>query len=267
MKNATDAADDMRRPSSESTTAASEAHHQGAARHRRRRRSREVAPLRTHHDTWRHASVPTLRRHGRPDLRPRCRRPLPRGSTARDLQRARDHQRVRRPSTSSLEVAQHLGERRCRCVAMASTDGCAAAWTPSTPARRSPCRSGERTKGRIFNLLGEPVDDGGPRRQERDRVADPPRSAPLRRAGGHLRGLRDGHQGRRPARPVRQGRQDRPVRRRRRRQDRAHQELIHNIAQRARRLLRVLRRGRAHPRGQRPLARDDERVKLRRRAA
>ena len=65
------------------------------------------------------------------------------------------------------------------------------------------------------------------------------------------------HQGRRPARALCQGRQDRPVRRRRRRQDRDHPGADQQHRQGARRLFGVRRRRRAHPRGQRPLPRDD----------
>ena len=57
--------------------------------------------------------------------------------------------------------------------------------------------------------------------------------------------------------PLPQGRQDRPVRRRRRGQDRPHHGADQQRRQEARRLLRLRRRGRAHPRGQRPLARDE----------
>ena len=65
------------------------------------------------------------------------------------------------------------------------------------------------------------------------------------------------HQGHRPAGALRQGRQDRPVRRRRRRQDRDHHGADQQRRQGARRRVGVRRRRRAHPRGQRPLSRDD----------
>ena len=65
------------------------------------------------------------------------------------------------------------------------------------------------------------------------------------------------HQGDRPALPLHQGRQDRPVRRRRRRQDRDHAGADQQHRQGLRRLLGAGRRRRAHPRGQRPLSRDD----------
>ena len=60
------------------------------------------------------------------------------------------------------EVQQHLGGGRVRCVALGSTDGlmrgeeCVDTGGPvSVPV-------GEGTLGRVFNLLGEPVDGRGP---------------------------------------------------------------------------------------------------------
>ncbi|MFP6692327.1 MAG: F0F1 ATP synthase subunit beta [Pirellulales bacterium] len=60
------------------------------------------------------------------------------------------------------EVQQHLGGGRVRCVALGSTDGlmrgeeCVDTGAPvSVPV-------GEQTLGRVFNLIGEPVDGRGP---------------------------------------------------------------------------------------------------------
>jgi F-type H+-transporting ATPase subunit beta len=60
------------------------------------------------------------------------------------------------------EVAKHLGGGRVRCVALGSTDGlmrgqdCVDTGAPVT------VPVGEDTLGRVFNLLGEPVDGRGP---------------------------------------------------------------------------------------------------------
>jgi len=58
----------------------------------------------------------------------------------------------------TLEVAQHLGNDVVRCVAMSSTDGCSRgmACTDTGSPIRVPV--GDMTKGRIFNLLGKPLD-------------------------------------------------------------------------------------------------------------
>jgi F-type H+-transporting ATPase subunit beta len=61
-----------------------------------------------------------------------------------------------------LEVAQHLGENTVRCIAMDSTEGL----TRGLPVRDTgdviTVPVGEATLGRILNVVGEPVDEGGP---------------------------------------------------------------------------------------------------------
>ena len=58
----------------------------------------------------------------------------------------------------TLEVAQHLGNDVVRCVAMSSTDGCRRGMTANDTGSAIAVPVGERTKGRIFNLLGQPLD-------------------------------------------------------------------------------------------------------------
>ena len=93
--------------------------------------------------------------------------------------------------------------------------------------------------------------------QDRAAARDPSGGAAYTDQSTEARDPGHRHQGRRPARALRQGRQDRPVRRRRRRQDRADHGADQQRRQGARRLFGVRRRRRAHPRGQRPLSRDD----------
>lgn len=57
-----------------------------------------------------------------------------------------------------LEVAQHLGNDVVRCIAMASTDGCRRGMNATDTGAPISVPVGEGTKGRIFNLLGEPLD-------------------------------------------------------------------------------------------------------------
>ncbi|NOT30422.1 MAG: F0F1 ATP synthase subunit beta [Planctomycetes bacterium] len=57
-----------------------------------------------------------------------------------------------------LEVAQHLGNDVARCVAMSSTDGCRRGMGVTNTGAPIMVPVGERTKGRIFNLLGEALD-------------------------------------------------------------------------------------------------------------
>ena len=153
------------------------------------------------------------------------------------------------------EVQQHLGDDKVRAVAMDATDGLARGVEVIDTGAPMTVPVGEVTLGRLIDVNGNTIDKGEPL-DGRRALADPPAGPGVRRARSDRRAVRDRHQGRRPARPLRQGRQDRPLRRRRRGQDRhragAHQQ--HRDA--ARRVLRLLRRGRAHPRGQRPLDRD-----------
>ncbi len=70
--------------------------------------------------------------------------------------------------TLVVEVAQHIGDDIVRCIAMASTDGLvrgAKAVDTGGPIR---VPVGRETLGRIFNLLGEPIDNKpAPETQER----------------------------------------------------------------------------------------------------
>jgi len=58
----------------------------------------------------------------------------------------------------TLEVTQHLGNNVARCVAMASTDGCRRGMPALDTGTPITVPVGERTKGRIFNLLGKALD-------------------------------------------------------------------------------------------------------------
>jgi F-type H+/Na+-transporting ATPase subunit beta len=61
----------------------------------------------------------------------------------------------------TLEVQQHLGDDRVRCVAMDSTDGLARGMEVKDTGGPITVPVGNGTLGRIFNLLGEPIDMGG----------------------------------------------------------------------------------------------------------
>ena len=58
------------------------------------------------------------------------------------------------------EVQQHLGNDRVRAVAMDSTDGIARGTEAEDTGVPISVPIGEQTLGRIFNVLGEPIDDG-----------------------------------------------------------------------------------------------------------
>ena len=60
--------------------------------------------------------------------------------------------------TLVLEVAAHLGNDTARCVAMASTDGFRRGMAVLDTGGPIAVPVGDRTKGRLFNLLGTPLD-------------------------------------------------------------------------------------------------------------
>ena len=155
------------------------------------------------------------------------------------------------------EVQQHLGDDRVRAVAMDTTDGLSRGTEVIDSEAPITVPVGTATLGRIFNLLGEPIDLGADLPEDTRALADPPPRAERRGADPDDRDVRDRDQGRRPAGPVREGRQGRAVRRRRRRQDRDHPGADPQPRPGARRPVGVLRRRRALARGQRPLARDE----------
>ncbi len=161
-----------------------------------------------------------------------------------------------RPARLVLEVQQHLGDDRVRAVAMDATDGLARGVEVRDTGGPITVPVGKGTLGRIFNLLGDPIDDAGDVEfEERWPIHRP--APTVENLKPTTRAVRDRHQGRRPARPVRPRRQGRPVRRRRRRQDGADPGADRQPRPRARRPVGLLRRRRALARGQRPLGRDD----------
>jgi F-type H+-transporting ATPase subunit beta len=60
------------------------------------------------------------------------------------------------------EVQQHLGGNRIRCVALGSTDGLVRGMKVTDTGKAVQVPVGKETLGRVFNLLGEPIDGRGP---------------------------------------------------------------------------------------------------------
>src|SRR5437899_1752463 len=60
------------------------------------------------------------------------------------------------------EVQQHLGGNRVRCVALGSTDGLVRGMEVKDTGAPVSVPVGKETLGRVFNLLGEPIDGRGP---------------------------------------------------------------------------------------------------------
>jgi F-type H+-transporting ATPase subunit beta len=61
----------------------------------------------------------------------------------------------------TLEVQQHLGDDRVRCVAMDSTDGLSRGMEVTDTGGPITVPVGKGVLGRILNVLGEPIDNGG----------------------------------------------------------------------------------------------------------
>jgi F-type H+-transporting ATPase subunit beta len=61
-----------------------------------------------------------------------------------------------------LEVAQHLGENTCRCIAMEGTDGLVRGQKVVDTGAPITIPVGPKTLGRIMNVIGQPIDNRGP---------------------------------------------------------------------------------------------------------
>src|SRR5580704_14605126 len=64
--------------------------------------------------------------------------------------------------TLVLEVAQELGERTVRCIAMDSTDGMVRGLEVTDTVAPIMVPVGPETLGRILNVIGDPIDEKGP---------------------------------------------------------------------------------------------------------
>jgi ATP synthase F1 beta subunit len=68
----------------------------------------------------------------------------------------------KKTSTVTLEVQQHLGENRVRCVAMQPTEGMVRGQVVRDTGAAINVPVGPETLGRILNVVGDPVDERGP---------------------------------------------------------------------------------------------------------
>jgi F-type H+-transporting ATPase subunit beta len=64
--------------------------------------------------------------------------------------------------TLIVEIQQHLGDNRVRCVAMDSTDGLVRGMEVQDTGEQIKVPVGPSTLGRLINVIGEPIDDKGP---------------------------------------------------------------------------------------------------------
>ncbi len=66
-----------------------------------------------------------------------------------------------------VEIEQHLGENRARCVAMLPTDGMVRGMRAVDQGGPITVPVGKATLGRVMNVIGEPVDERGPVKSEK----------------------------------------------------------------------------------------------------
>jgi len=76
---------------------------------------------------------------------------LPKIYDALEIERADGHRIV-------LEVQQHLGEERVRTIAMDSTEGLYRGMAVTDTESPIKMPTGDAIKGRVFNVVGEPID-------------------------------------------------------------------------------------------------------------
>ena len=62
----------------------------------------------------------------------------------------------------TVEVSQHLGDDTVRCIAMGSTDGLVRGMDAVAAGGPISVPVGENTLGRMFNVLGDPIDEIDP---------------------------------------------------------------------------------------------------------
>ena len=63
-------------------------------------------------------------------------------------------------TTIVAEVAQHIGDNVVRCIAMSSTDGLQRGAEAIDTGAPISVPVGDKCLGRVFNLLGQPIDEG-----------------------------------------------------------------------------------------------------------
>lgn len=70
----------------------------------------------------------------------------------------------------TLEASTHLGDNLVRCIAMSSTDGLVRGMSAVNLGEPISVPVGEPTLGRVFNVLGNPIDNGAPVVGERNPI-------------------------------------------------------------------------------------------------
>src|ERR1041384_2537152 len=69
----------------------------------------------------------------------------------------------------TFEVEQQLGDGVVRCIALGSSDGLRRGMKVTSTGQPISVPVGKGTLGRIMNVLGRPIDDGGPIKSDKKR--------------------------------------------------------------------------------------------------
>ena len=69
--------------------------------------------------------------------------------------------------TVVAEVAQHIGDDVARCVSLSSTDGLSRGMTAFDTGAPISVPVGNEVLGRLFNVIGETIDEKGPLKTEK----------------------------------------------------------------------------------------------------
>ncbi len=70
-----------------------------------------------------------------------------------------------------MEVCQHVGNDVVRCVMLAGSEGLYRGMSVTAPGRTITVPVGESTLGRMFNVLGQPIDGGAPVPEDAERMS------------------------------------------------------------------------------------------------
>lgn len=71
------------------------------------------------------------------------------------------HIKLDENTTIVAEVAQHKGDDEVRCIALSSTDGLARGMEALDTGNPIQVPVGQEVLGRLFNVLGDPIDEKG----------------------------------------------------------------------------------------------------------
>ena len=93
-----------------------------------------------------------------------------------------------------MEVAQHIGGDTVRCIMLSPSEGLGRGVEVTATGHTIQAPVGEETLGRMFNVLGQPIDEKGPV-EAKERWSHPPQAPLLCPAEPHHRDHGDGDQG------------------------------------------------------------------------